>query len=1005
MKRVVKILLISLASIVGLTAAVVGVALNFIFTAEKLTPAVNKTLKEVITSGTARVNSVDLTFFSSFPNFSLVMDSLTIADSSSTRELLRLKRASVNINPIAYLTSKEVIISDITLNSPIINIEFDSLGRSNLDIFSSSDSIATDTTKTDIKGLISSIDIKKINIIEGYISICDSRNNSISSLEGLNFKLKGKLSDSISNLMVELTAKKMNIEVEGQKLLTDFSFGVNTNLRFNKDSLLLQTQMADVTIGNLKLTTTGQLQIDSSIRELICDLQFGLTTPSLTTLIGYIPQTILKPNQRFSATGEVELSGSIKGSYGKNKIPTINAHTSIKGGSLQFDKMKYGVQKLETDISLLVDGTNISKSKIDINNFTLESDAGVSVAIKGRVTNLFKNYNTQFDITSNVNLDRLTEIFPLTEGIVLKGSNITNLKAKFTKQILKNSDFGSIYLDGRSDFNDLLITIDGSKLADSTNNSYLYIEMKNGSFNFGNNSKVAKVTKDEANLTANINFSGVGFRDKNGMDVFLSNVELSAAAQMKRDSSSVTPMMGELTLGKIDFAITDTLKAHLTSSNATIKIEPSIQNSKKAALALSLRTDSVDLDAIKSKTKASLNIASVKLNITPDTTISSKYAIDGSVGFSGFKAFSEQFPIDLSMRGSSISFSNNRINLRKSSINVGNSNVVLTGWIENLLGNILETSNKEIKSNLSISSKGIDLTEIYLASLKQISTDTTKIKKEIKDNPKEALQVLLIPKNISSSLSLDVDKISFGEIKAEKIDGKMEIKNGVMTLNNFGFLAAGAMMDISGRYQPISDSLAAATFNLSAKKIVINELVKFIPAIDSIIPMLKSFEGTIDFDMAARTNFDRDMSINLPSLESVMSIKGTDLVLMDGETFQKISKMLLFKNKEKNTIDSLRVNVVVHKGGVINVPPFEIEIDRYRAIVGGTQTLDFKNFDINYAYNISIIKSPLPIKAGVDIKGKNGDFDFKITKAKLKRSDFTEIQTNVDSIKNSIIKY
>ncbi|MEG1635154.1 MAG: hypothetical protein RR388_05970, partial [Rikenellaceae bacterium] len=61
---------------------------------------------------------------------------------------------------------------------------------------------------------------------------------------------------------------------------------------------------------------------------------------------------------------------------------------------------------------------------------------------------------------------------------------------------------------------------------------------------------------------------------------------------------------------------------------------------------------------------------------------------------------------------------------------------------------------------------------------------------------------MLIPKNIISNLSLNVKRISFGELKADNIDGKMDIKNGAMTLRNFNFFAAGADMNIAGTYHP-----------------------------------------------------------------------------------------------------------------------------------------------------------------------------------------------------------
>ena len=78
---------------------------------------------------------------------------------------------------------------------------------------------------------------------------------------------------------------------------------------------------------------------------------------------------------------------------------------------------------------------------------------------------------------------------------------------------------------------------------------------------------------------------------------------------------------------------------------------------------------------------------------------------------------------------------------------------------------------------------------------------------------------------------------------------------------------------------------------------------------DTIVPMLRSFEGRVQFDVAAEARLDSNMNIRIPTLRSAMHIKGDSLVLMDGETFAEISKMLMFKNKKKNVFDSISVNI------------------------------------------------------------------------------------------------
>ena len=168
------------------------------------------------------------------------------------------------------------------------------------------------------------------------------------------------------------------------------------------------------------------------------------------------------------------------------------------------------------------------------------------------------------------------------------------------------------------------------------------------------------------------------------------------------------------------------------------------------------------------------------------------------------------------------------------------------------------------------------------------------------------------------------------------------------------------------------------------------------------MPPLKSIKGVIDFDMVVKGDFDSSMNFDIPSIESVMTFTGKDLVLMDSETFRDISKMLRFKNRDRNLIDSLNMNVVVTPGGRVDVPPFELSMDRYVAIMGGTQMIDFSDFSIDYKYNVSVVKSPIIIKLCVDIKGKDEDFKFKLTKAKLKKSDFEGIQDRVDDLQHEL---
>ena len=175
------------------------------------------------------------------------------------------------------------------------------------------------------------------------------------------------------------------------------------------------------------------------------------------------------------------------------------------------------------------------------------------------------------------------------------------------------------------------------------------------------------------------------------------------------------------------------------------------------------------------------------------------------------------------------------------------------------------------------------------------------------------------------------------------VKGDVDVRNQAIHLKELSMKGMGATMKTTLLYRAARPQAGYAGFDFRLHDVNIGHLVDFVPSLDSIVPMLRSFEGMVDFNVAASSAIDSCFNLKIPSLRSAIHIKGDSLVLMDGETFAEISKKFLFKNKERNLIDSIAVNISVQDGHV-TVYPFVIQMDRYRAAVGGTQDLAM-NFD------------------------------------------------------------
>ncbi len=87
-------------------------------------------------------------------------------------------------------------------------------------------------------------------------------------------------------------------------------------------------------------------------------------------------------------------------------------------------------------------------------------------------------------------------------------------------------------------------------------------------------------------------------------------------------------------------------------------------------------------------------------------------------------------------------------------------------------------------------------------------------------------------------------------------------------------------------------------------------------------------------------------------------------------------KKLKFNKKTQNRVDSLSAEFTIFRNE-IDVYPFLIVLDKYKAVVAGRH-----NFDLSFDYHISVVDSPLPFKLGVDVKGNADHLSYSLAKCR-----------------------
>jgi hypothetical protein len=112
----------------------------------------------------------------------------------------------------------------------------------------------------------------------------------------------------------------------------------------------------------------------------------------------------------------------------------------------------------------------------------------------------------------------------------------------------------------------------------------------------------------------------------------------------------------------------------------------------------------------------------------------------------------------------------------------------------------------------------------------------------------------------------------------------------------------------------------------------------------------------------------------MSTLRGAASLTAKDLVVLDGETFDQIAKLLMFKKKTENKIDSINAEMTIYKNE-IDVYPLCVQMDNYMVALGGRH-----NTDMTFNYDINVLS---PIYLGLNVSGNIDDLKYKIVKCKF----------------------
>ncbi len=390
------------------------------------------------------------------------------------------------------------------------------------------------------------------------------------------------------------------------------------------------------------------------------------------------------------------------------------------------------------------------------------------------------------------------------------------------------------------------------------------------------------------------------------------------------------------------------------------------------------------------------------------------WRLEGSVTTDRARLFTPFFPLRNRLAHLDIAFNNDSIKLRSLEYKAGHSDMALQGLISNMRRSLTGRGRTPLKFHLDVASDTLDINQLAAAAFAgstfaerylrtgatiNLDGDEAELDRRIATTADTGtMKALLIPSNIDGEVNMHAATILYSDLILSNFRARLLASDGAVNLDNLSAQSDAGRVGMSALYAAPRLNDIRFGMSLTLRQFVIDRFLKLVPAVDSVLPLMRDFRGIINADIAATVDIDSVMNLKLPTLDAAVSLWGDSLAFIDPETYRTIGKWLRFRDRADNHIGHMSVQLIVRDNNM-QIFPFKFDIDRYTLGVVGHNDLE-----MNFDYHISVLRSPLPFKFGVNVSGNPEKYKVRLGGAKYRDGMAAENIRMVDTARVNLVK-
>ena len=390
-------------------------------------------------------NDITLSLFNNFPNFTLGVKKLTVVGINDFEgdTLLALKEFSASLDIMSVIKGEKIKIRSVLMDQPQIHAIVLKDGRTNWDITKPS----TDTIKltSDTSSSKFNIALKKFEIKNASIIYDDRKGGMYASIMNLSHTLNGDFTQDDFLMKTLTTADAVTFRMGAITYLSKVKSSIKADIDANMKEMKFTFKENEMSMNELVLGFDGNVSMKGD--DILMDIKYAVKKSDFKNFLSLIPAIYSSSFKDIQSSGKLGFEGFAKGTYNTKQMPSFALKLIIENGMFKYPALPSPVNNVQINLSVTNPDGNLDNTKIELSkmHFEIASDPFDAKLV---VKNPIKDPAVDASIKGKINLDNITKIVPLENGMKVSGLISADFSVKAIVSDIESKQYEKVNASG-----------------------------------------------------------------------------------------------------------------------------------------------------------------------------------------------------------------------------------------------------------------------------------------------------------------------------------------------------------------------------------------------------------------------------------------------------------------------------------------------------------------------------------------------------------------------------